>query len=130
MSMSRFFCAFVFVGALFGVMVEALVAQSPARTGAPDKAALARVVGEICSDGGQWLRCYSLDPARCSSITTAFVEPCVTAVFAEPSRDPTVQPIEQLLGCFNREFMRKYGHGEVKTPECANPMKHLMKPVK
>jgi hypothetical protein len=34
-----------------------------------------------------------------------------------------------MLGCFNEEFMSKYGAGEVKSPECENPMKHLMRPA-
>lgn len=104
------------------------VAQSEPRGSAPDRAGIQKVVSEICSDGGRWLTCYSLDPADCSSITTAFVEPCVTKVFANPAQNSAAPPVNQLLGCFNQEFMRKYGHGEVKTPECANPMKHLMKP--
>lgn len=110
--------------------VRLCVAQSESRGSAPDRASVQKVVSEICSDGGQWLKCYSLDPADCSSITTAFVEPCVTKVFANPTKSSTVPPVNQLLGCFNQEFMRKYGHGEVKTPECANPMKHLVGPAK
>jgi len=91
-----------------------------------DPASIQKVVDEICSDGGAWLQCYSLDPAKCRSITTGFVDPCVRRVIAKPSQDPNLHPLAQMLGCFNQEFMSKYGAGEVKTPECANPMKHLM----
>ena len=108
--------------------VELLSAQSSPRGQAPDKASIHTVVEQICSDGGQWLKCYSLEPSECTSITTSFVEPCVQKVSANASKDSKVHPVGQLLGCFNQEFMRKYGHGEVKTPECATPLKHLMGP--
>jgi hypothetical protein len=109
-------------------------AQAPTRPGGAESASVLNasvksVVDEICSDGGEWLKCYSLDPSRCASITAGFVEPCVKTVVANGSKDPAVHPIATLLGCFNQEFMRKYGHGEVKTPECATPLKHLMGPA-
>jgi hypothetical protein len=116
--------------ALIGIAVSVAHAQPSKPSGAPDKAAVAKVVNEICSDGGAWLKCYSLEPSDCVEITISFVEPCIKTVFANSSKDPAVHPITTLLGCFNREFMRKYGHGEVKTPECATPMKHLMGPGK
>jgi hypothetical protein len=89
---------------------------------------ISKVVDEICADGGAWLKCYSLDPSSCEEVTAAFVEPCVKTIFANASKSPGAHPVGQLLGCFNQEFMRKYGYGEVKTPECAHPLKHLMKP--
>lgn len=110
--------------------VDAVVAQGPAAQASADPASIQKVVDEICSDGGAWLQCYSLDPAKCRSITTGFVDPCVRRVIAKPSQDPNLHPLAQMLGCFNQEFMSKYGAGEVKTPKCANPMKHLMGPAK
>ena len=118
---------------LFGISLSD--AQAPKRPGAAGataalNASVQRVVDEICSDGGEWLKCYSLEPSRCPAITAGFVEPCVKTVVANGSKDPAVHPIATLLGCFNQEFIRKYGHGEVKTPECATPLKHLMGPAK
>ena len=115
---------------LYLVGLAVCVAQTSKPSGAPDNAAVHKVVGEICSDGGAWLKCYSLEPSDCTEITTAFVDPCVKTVFANTSKDPAVHPVATLLGCFNKEFMRKYGHGEVKSPECATPLKHLMGPTK
>ena len=109
--------------------VEAVVAQDWEAKGGVERSSIEKVVNEICSDGGAWLRCYSLDPAKCRSITTGFVDPCVRRGVAEPSQDSNLHPLAQMLGCFNEEFMSKYGAGEVKTPECANPMKHLMGPT-
>lgn len=109
---------------------EIAVAQGREAQPSADSASIQKVVDEICSDGGAWLRCYSLDPGKCRSITTGFVDPCVRRVIAKPSQDPNLHPLAQMLGCFNEEFMAKYAAGEVKTPECANPMKHLMGPAK
>lgn len=90
-----------------------------------DQASIQKVVDEICSDNGEWLKCYSLDSANCQSITSGFVEPCVRKVMREGPGDKAGGDVTSLLLCFNREFMAKYGFGEVKTPECKNPMKHL-----
>jgi hypothetical protein len=120
------FLASVVVSVLCVGVIEAVVAQSRDAQPSADAASIQRVVDEICSDGGAWLRCYSLDPAKCRSITAGFVDPCVRRVIAKPSQDPNLHPLAQMLGCFNEEFMSRYGAGEVKTPECANPMKHLM----
>ena len=108
---------------------DAVVAQGLEPQASADPASIQKVVDEICSDGGAWLRCYSLDPAKCRSITTGFVDPCVRRVIAKPSQDSNLHPLAQMLGCFNEEFMSKYGAGELKTPECVNPMKHLMGPA-
>ena len=124
----RMFFALVVVCVLPLVGRDAFVAQAQQAPTSVDSASIQKVVDEICSDGGAWLRCYSLDPSKCRSITTGFVDPCVRRVAAKPSQDPNLHPLTQMLGCFNQEFMSKYGAGEVETPECANPMKHLMQP--
>ena len=108
---------------------EVVVAQEKGVLNQIDPASIQKVVNEICSDGGLWLRCYSLDPARCRSVTTEFVSPCAERGGADSSEDGEDNPLMDLLGCFNEEFMSKYGAGELKTPECANPMKHLMEPA-
>jgi hypothetical protein len=91
----------------------------------PDYASVQKVIDEICSDNGAWLRCYSLEPSRCQEITAGFVEPCVERVMATPVAEPATHTVRRLLVCFNQRFMAKYGYGEVKTPECKDPMKHL-----
>ena len=111
--------AFLVIGA-----VLALPALSRAQTG-PDTASIQKVVDEICSDGGAWLKCYSLQPSKCQATTTGFVEPCVRKVMGSQVDEHGMKVVERLLMCFNKEFMARYGSGEVKTPECRNPMKHL-----
>jgi hypothetical protein len=107
--------------ALFVVVtVQAAFAQQ-----APTQPAVQKIVDEICSDGGAWLTCYSLEPSRCQEVTVGFVEPCVKSLMATPVAEPAAKGVVRLLACFNQRFMAKYGQGEVKTPECKDPMKHL-----
>jgi hypothetical protein len=109
------------------LVIGAVLAQpsvSSAQPG-PDTASIQKVVDEICSDGGAWLRCYSLEPSKCQATTAGFVEPCVRKVMGSQIDEHGMKVVERLLMCFNKEFMAKYGSGEVKTPECRNPMKHL-----
>lgn len=91
----------------------------------PGRESIQKVVDQICSDGGEWLKCYSLEPSRCQSVTTGFVEPCVRKVMGSRVEEPEANTVARLLVCFNQEFMAKYGFGEVKSPECKDPMKHL-----
>ena len=93
----------------------------------PTQQAVDKLVDEICSDGGAWLRCYSLEPSRCHEVTAGFVEPCVESVMSNAVAEPATKGVMRLLACFNQRFMAKYGHGEVKSPECKDPMKHLSK---
>ena len=112
---------------LFALVVGSVVGAPgfvSAQTG-PDKASMQKVVDEICSDGGAWLKCYSLEPSRCQVITSGFVEPCVQKVMGGSGDGQGVDAVARLLMCFNKEFMAKYAFGEVKTPECRDPMKHL-----
>lgn len=106
---------------LFAVVTvqEALAQQ------APTQPAVQKIVDEICSDGGAWLKCYSLEPSRCQEVTAGFVGPCVKSLMATPVAEPAANGVVRLLVCFNQRFMAKYGYGEVKTPECRDPMKHL-----
>lgn len=91
----------------------------------PAEPAVQKIVDEICSDGGAWLKCYSLEPSRCQEVTAGFVEPCVKSLMATPVAEPAAKGVVRLLVCFNQRFMAKYGYGEVKTPECKDAMKHL-----
>lgn len=107
--------------ALFSVVsVEDAGAQP-----APTQPTVQKLVDEICSDGGAWLKCYSLEPSRCQEVTAGFVEPCVASVMTTPMAEPAAKSVVRLLTCFNQRFMARYGHGEVKTPECKDPMRHL-----
>ena len=91
--------------------------------------AIQSVVDHICSDGGEWLRCYSLEPERCQEITTSYVKPCIKRTLGNGEIDQgdltAVDMLENLLGCLNHDFMAKYGFGKLQTVECNEPPKHL-----
>ena len=115
---------FVFFSVLLISAVLGMPRVSNAQTG-PDQASIQKVVNEICSDGGAWRKCYSLEPSKCKPITTGVVEPCVEKVMKVKVDEPGEKTAARLLICFNKEFMAKYSAGEVKTPECRDPMQHL-----
>jgi len=88
-----------------------------------------KVVGHICSDGGAWLRCYSIRPETCSSVAKSVVRPCVDSILESVE---SVQNEEEgravtnrLMDCFNERFLQYYGAGKLSTPECKDPPPHL-----
>lgn len=87
------------------------------------------VIGHICSDGGEWLRCYSVEPSKCHEVASGFVKPCVDRVFTERNRASqqplVIDSLKELLGCFDRVFMARYGTGKLSTPECNKQPEHL-----
>ena len=87
------------------------------------------VVDHICSDGGEWLRCYSLEPHRCQEITASYVKPCIDRTLGNGEIDQgdltAVDMIQNLLRCLNHDFMAKYGPGKLDTVECTEPPQHL-----
>lgn len=91
--------------------------------------AVQNVIKHICSDGGEWLKCYSVEPAKCESVTAGYVRPCINKTFGrgDPMRNgaTTEVVLQRLLGCFNNEFMTRYGAGKRSTPECQKPPAHL-----
>lgn len=115
----------------FGIAVALLIVSRDAYS-VDDKIRAAfsdKVVEHICSDGGEWLRCYTLRPETCTSVSKSIVRPCVDSVL---SSVPEVKDqaesralSQQLMGCFNERFMQFYGAGKLSTPECKSPPAHL-----
>lgn len=109
-------------------LAPSLSPSSDAQAQIPDKA-IQGVVDHICSDGGEWLQCYSLEPKRCHEITASYVRPCVDKTLGTGEIDQgdvtAADMIQNLLRCLNHEFMGKYGLGKRQTPECEAPPKHL-----
>lgn len=83
----------------------------------------------VCSDGGEWLRCYRLEPKSCATVTEAFVRPCVASVLgpvkSQMSYDEGVTASKKLVECFNERFLSSYGSQKLSTPQCSQPPKHL-----
>jgi hypothetical protein len=90
---------------------------------------ISTIVRHICSDGGNWLRCYSLSPSECQALMTEVVTPCTNAAFTAAkiatSQEQRALLAGKLLECFNHSFMSKYGQGKVDTAECKDPPSHL-----
>ena len=88
-----------------------------------------QITQHICSDGGQWLKCYTIRPETCVSVTKSFVQPCVDSVLANVTQikdeKEGIAISQKLMGCFNERFMAFYGSGKMNTPECAKPPEHL-----
>ena len=88
-----------------------------------------QVTNLVCSDQGEWLRCYKVNPVFCTKVTEGFVQPCIQEILApvekQLSQEEGTKVALRLLGCFNKRFMDSYGSQKLSTPECANPPKHL-----
>ena len=110
------------------LMTLASITVARADSGVPEKA-VEDVIGHICSDGGQWLKCYSVEPSKCHEVASGFVKPCVDRVFTERNRAAekplVVDSLKELLGCFDRVFMARYGTGKLNTPACNQQPQHL-----
>lgn len=83
-----------------------------------------QVVAKMCTDGGEWLRCYKTDPLRCQSVSTVLVDACVASELTEKPaalRDPSQASAiaERLYSCLRTKFLAKYGADKLNTDECA-----------
>lgn len=87
------------------------------------------IVRFMCSDGGNWLRCYSLSPSECEPLMKEVVTPCTNAVFTAGkialSQEQRALLAGKLLECFNHSFMSKHGQRKVDSAECKDPPSHL-----
>ena len=87
------------------------------------------VVEKICSDGGNWLKCYNLEAGSCNRVASSFVSNCLERTLARISQ-PIAQnqqaPLSlQIVSCFNAEFTQRYGMDHLDTPECKETPEHL-----
>jgi len=88
-----------------------------------------QITQHICSDGGQWLKCYTIRPETCVSVTKSVVQPCVDSVLANVTQikdeKEGIAISQKLMSCFNERFMAFYGSGQLRTPECEKQPEHL-----
>lgn len=120
---------------LLGSLMLSLVAvQREAR--ALDKqfedALAAKIEEFVCADGGNWLRCYNLEPSSCKSVAAGFVQPCVKAALAKQATVMTEEEgaaaAKKMMNCFNENFLSSYGSGKRLSAECQKPPQHLQDP--
>lgn len=118
---------------LFALVILAALLGQSRLAHAFDSAILAnfsdQITKQVCSDNGEWLRCYKVSPSFCTKVTEGFVRPCVQRLLGPVEKQLSPEEGErvahQLLGCFNKQFMEAYGAQKLSTPECAVPPKHL-----
>jgi hypothetical protein len=88
-----------------------------------------KVVDQVCSDGGAWLKCYRIDPAACHKLAHSLVDPCADEVFGSVREqlpfEKAPEFAQKFQDCFNKSFEKNYGERQSKAPECVNPPKHL-----
>lgn len=89
----------------------------------------AETVDDICSDRGEWLRCYSQEPSACTEISSGIVSKCFDRVLGRGPITTTEQgldsTVEKLTTCFRDEFLARYDLYRKNTLECAEPPEHL-----
>jgi hypothetical protein len=89
----------------------------------------AEVVGDICSDGGQWLECYGQQPSACTVLASELVSRCFDRVFGMGplalAPDAVDGAVEKLSDCFRSDFNSRYESFHKPSPECAVPPAHL-----
>jgi hypothetical protein len=79
---------------------------------------------KMCADGGAWLRCFSVDPLQCETITAKLLDDCV-------SKEALLQPgasvdssqageiSESLFSCVRSNFLTAYGKKKLESDECS-----------
>ena len=81
------------------------------------------IVATICSDGGEWLKCFNKPPAQCESYAKAIVRPCldqeIGSVRGPIPLSAALQYAVESKSCFNRAIPDVLGE-PVKSEECTN----------
>jgi hypothetical protein len=79
---------------------------------------------QMCKDGGEWLRCYKLEPFNCRDVTDAIVNGCVDSVLAgikSLERRKFIQWMSSdVEACIKKTFADQYGSRKVTSPACGS----------
>ena len=116
-----------FFRALSFVAIVALCASAASEARAYDKQSVSKfkqsILKEMCNDGGDWMRCYKLDPVSCRDINTDLVESCVDAELSKTKSLEYKQYVrwmsEGVYSCMKNGFLKKYGAQKVNSEECS-----------
>jgi len=78
----------------------------------------------LCPNGGEWIRCYGIEPYNCVDTLTPIIDPCVDKVLAHTERLDRHQYREwfgeELYGCIKEDFLKRHGPKKTTTGECAD----------
>ena len=114
---------------LAGAIAIISIASSARAEGPDHEQEVASIIRYICSDGGDWLRCYSLSPSECLPRMKEVVTPCTNAALKAAkvtlTQEQQTALAARVVQCFNRVFMSKYGKGKVESAECKEAPRHL-----
>ena len=83
-----------------------------------------QAVSKMCARGADWLRCFSLDPLQCESISEQLVDSCVgeTAALqagAPDDIDTISQTAQSFYRCLHSKFFASYGARKIASVECS-----------
>lgn len=83
-----------------------------------------QAVSKMCAGGGDWLRCFSIDPLQCESISSRLLDDCVNSEAAlrpgatDGGQDASVIA-QSLFTCLRTKFIASHGAKKVGSDECA-----------
>lgn len=116
-------CLALFSGALLSVGYVGAVEPGPVESFKQ------RVVGQVCSDKGEWLKCFSLQPSLCAEKVSPIVSACATSAFngmaVSLNPDQAFSAAKRFQECFNRSWSSQFGVLRRSTPECMGPPAHM-----
>lgn len=82
------------------------------------------IVLEMCKGGGNWLRCYRLEPFNCQDTVRGVVGSCVDSVLSNIKSLDRMRFVqwmsEDVKDCIKSSFEREHGARKLGTPECAS----------
>ncbi len=89
-----------------------------------------KVIEHACSDRGEWLRCYQLQPGACPSAMEAAIRPCATQILeplavATDNKDEAMKTALAFQKCFNTRFEKIFARKRLDTSECREGPAHL-----
>jgi hypothetical protein len=89
-----------------------------------------KVIEHTCSDRGEWLRCYQLQPAACPSAMEAAIRPCATQILqplqvVTDNKDEAMKTALAFQQCFNTRFEKIFARKRLNTIECMEGPAHL-----
>ncbi len=89
-----------------------------------------KVIEHTCSDRGEWLRCYQLQPAACPSAMEAVIRPCAAQILeplpvATDNKDDAMKTALAFQKCFNTRFEKIFERKRLNTEACREGPAHL-----
>ena len=83
-----------------------------------------QAVSKMCAGGADWLRCFSVDPLQCESISERLVDSCVGEMASLQAGAPddinTIsQTAQSFYTCLHSKFLASYGARKIASIECS-----------